>query len=663
MTDLAKLVVKLEAETAKYHAELDKAKKQLGKFDKDANASIGKIAGGIAAFAVTVATGLAVAVKSQLDYADNLNDIAQRTGIATEQLSAYGLAAKQSGIDLETLAAALPKFQKNIVAASDGTGAQADAFAALGISIKDAEGNLKSTDQLLLDAADSFSQYENGAAKSAAAQALFGKSGADLIPFLNMGRDGISEMTAKAKELGLVISTETAQAADEFNDKIGLLGSSAQGFATQVMADLLPTLNTLTDDTLNSAGGFDGLGTAVDAAVGVVKAGAMVFVAIATEVENLGIVITSSAAAIKQAANGDFAQAWKTLQEGGTRVNQNTAAGMQQVADIWNNTGKKVVSAAKATDKELKKTLVFGGGEGKKTKTPTDTVGPMIKALQDQAATLTYNSQQVEIYKLKQEGATAAQIKKAEALQATIREYDNNIAKIDQAIASEEALTASYERNKDLILGEVGAAFDSYGQKLDELTVLYDAGKISIEQYEQAITNASSVMGEVALKTDETKTAVEEFGLSAKDALTDSFANFFLDTSQGFDGLLKSFGGMIQQMIAKAAAAQIMDSIMGSATSSGGWLNTAIGAVGSFFGGSFAKGGNMPANKMSLVGENGPELVVPSSTSRVYTAAQTRDMAGGGGDVRQNFYISTPDANSFRASQRQITRKAKAGLA
>ena len=73
------------------------------------------------------------------------------------------------------------------------------AFKALGIDVRDASGNIRDTNAVFLDIADRFGRMQDGATKSALAMQVFGKSGAELIPLLNSGRDGLKGMAAYAE--------------------------------------------------------------------------------------------------------------------------------------------------------------------------------------------------------------------------------------------------------------------------------------------------------------------------------------------------------------------------------------------------------------------------------------------------------------------------------
>jgi hypothetical protein len=64
----------------------------------------------------------------------------------------------------------------------------------------------------------------------------------ELTEFLNSGADGLDEFARKAADLGIIIDTKTAAAADEFNDTLADLKSLASGFGLSVASDLLPHL-------------------------------------------------------------------------------------------------------------------------------------------------------------------------------------------------------------------------------------------------------------------------------------------------------------------------------------------------------------------------------------------------------------------------------------
>src|SRR5690606_12032417 len=116
-------------------------------------------------------------------------------------LSALKVQAALSDISIESLETSLKKFNKTIAEAAGGSKLQADSFKAIGIALKDSNGNLKSTEVLLGDVADKFAGYQDGAAKTALAMNLFGRAGADMIVQLNGGRKAMAEAAQEASDL------------------------------------------------------------------------------------------------------------------------------------------------------------------------------------------------------------------------------------------------------------------------------------------------------------------------------------------------------------------------------------------------------------------------------------------------------------------------------
>lgn len=135
-------------------------------------------------------------------------------------LANLGVAADLSGVGADKFEAGLSKLATTMFEAATGSDEAARRLAALGITVKSQDGSLRATDQVLLDLGDRFKAIPDGAEKSALAVQIFGKSGAELIPFLNQGRDGVQALTDEMVALGLQIGGDTAAQAEVFNDSV-----------------------------------------------------------------------------------------------------------------------------------------------------------------------------------------------------------------------------------------------------------------------------------------------------------------------------------------------------------------------------------------------------------------------------------------------------------
>lgn len=201
-----------------------------------------------AAFAALGVGGLAGAfsgltaisiIKGATDGADALNEMADRTGVAASALSELDYAAKMNGTTLENVETALKRVSVKATEAATGSKQAATMFDALGISVMDASGGLKSSDTLLQDVADVLNKVEDRTLRTALAVEIFGKSGADMIPLMENMRKSREE----AQRLGVVVSDDFAKQAGEFHDNMDRMGAVSSGFAKTLANEVLPALN------------------------------------------------------------------------------------------------------------------------------------------------------------------------------------------------------------------------------------------------------------------------------------------------------------------------------------------------------------------------------------------------------------------------------------
>lgn len=337
-TDLAKLVVKLEAQTAQYVQELDKANRKLSKFSKDQDITLGGLGKTFATLAVAAATALAVITKNAIDGADELNDLSKATGVSVEQLSRLNFAAQQSGADLESITGGIRKLNLAIAeAAGNAKSDAALAFEALGISVEDASGRLKSADEVFSEVADKFAKYRDGANESEIANALFGKSFQKLLPLLNEGSEAIAEMGARADELHLTISGDLARAADEFNDRMA--ESKAQlvdGLGNQIAANVLPAFNELAKIWQEDSGRAEALAAAAGAIAVVLKSLVTIGIAVVSTFQQVGQAFYSVTAAQARLLTGDFSGAMSELTDGFAKITGNVEKDLEKITRIWN---------------------------------------------------------------------------------------------------------------------------------------------------------------------------------------------------------------------------------------------------------------------------------------------------------------------------------------
>lgn len=173
------------------------------------------------------AGGLGAVVKGAIDAADKLNDLSQQVGISVKALAGYELAANQSGTSLEAIGRGVKGLSQNLLE-------NGKALSAAGITAKDADGAMRQI-------ADLFSQMPDGIEKTTLATKLFGKSGMEMIPMLNMGSKGLNDAAEKSEKYAAAMAALAPQA-DAFNDSLGELSMSGKILGLTLANDMMPFL-------------------------------------------------------------------------------------------------------------------------------------------------------------------------------------------------------------------------------------------------------------------------------------------------------------------------------------------------------------------------------------------------------------------------------------
>lgn len=249
--------------------------------------------------------GIGAMIKSSIDSADALDEMAQRTGIAVESLSLLVPAAELSAVSTEKFEAGLKKLATGMLEAATGSEASAQNFDALGVAVQNQDGTLRDSEQVLLDLADRFQAMPDGAEKAALAVDIFGKAGAEMIPFLNQGREGIGALKQEAAELGLQLSADTAAQAGNFNDALNKLKLATQSIGNQIIASLLPALNDMAGGMVESAKQGGTLRAILDGVVLVLKTLALGAATVGKAFVALGEAIGAGVAAAVEALKGN----------------------------------------------------------------------------------------------------------------------------------------------------------------------------------------------------------------------------------------------------------------------------------------------------------------------------------------------------------------------
>ena len=336
----------------------------------------------LGAFGLLISGGAFIGlVKGAIDSADSFGKLSDQTGIAANSLQAYVNAGKLAGIGQETIDKGLRRLAQSMREADQGVATYSDSFNALGITVRDSEGNLKSSETVLGEIADRFADLPDGATKAAISMEIFGRSGASLINLLNGG-------SAALEEFNYAVSDEFAQNAEFFNDQIAVLAIRFDGFRKQLADALLPVLNNLIQvfsNLFSSQNDFDMLFKSIEISIKTVSAA--IFTTIAG-FRFLGRVVTDILKIINEARKGNFAGAIGIGKEGLADTKEQFKKDLDTFNDIFTGTENAPATYFREGTKSVEEfsesiTKSFGSQMQTKLKTFTDSIKTVQESMAD----------------------------------------------------------------------------------------------------------------------------------------------------------------------------------------------------------------------------------------------------------------------------------------
>ena len=684
---IGRLIVEFEARTGKFETDTGRASKIMERRAREIEKQVSKIATvAVAAFTAT-AGAVAVLVNNSIDAADELSKMSQKVGIATDELSKYAYAAKLADVDTESLSTSLAKLAKVAV---DPSKEAAAAFDALGVSIKNADGQVKSTGQLLEDLSEAFSKFADGPEKTAAAIAIFGRSGAELIPLLNGGKQAIKEAGDELERFGGVVTPEAGRQAEAFNDNLTRLKTAVDGVGNQVATNLLKNLVSLTDKFVGTAKEGEKVQKVADE---ITKAVQSMALGLAIAGEGIAVFVRLIRAVVGsfEAVFADIALLAEFLGRGGPlglalednrkalsqsldQRNAIVSKANQRWSDLWNENATVVSDSLRRSFDAQKgyvdqtKALIDGatglGQSGIPFRPGMEPVAqdqpiPFRPGKGPQTPRLQFNPDTDK---------TTASIKaqtKAVDEWATSLESAGAIA--DEVKRMEEERNRIMEEGKSLT-ESLRSPNEEYAAGIQRLNELLAAGAINQETYNRAVFGLQDALDQttqgiekVGKTSNDTFEDMSKFAERAAENMQDAFADFLFDPfKDGLSGMLSSFADTLQRMAAQAAAAEIFNFF--KSTGSSGFVETALGWLGGLGGGAPIRdsGGSGMPGQPYLIGRGAqPELFVPDTAGTFYPRDE---WMGGGMTVSQNITVQAPAGTVSRQTLQQVGAEAARGL-
>ena len=555
--------------------------------------------------------------RGSIDMLDRLDDLSEKTGIAVEKLSELRFAGEATGTPLEALATGVGRLSKQMAEAAGGNKEAIETFKSLGVEVKNADGSLRSSDAVLGDLADRFKSYEDGAAKAALAQRIFGKSGAEMIPLLNQGRDGIERLRVEAEQLGAIYGGSLAKDAATLNDNLTKLRLASEAAAIAMAGPFITSLVRITDQMiaakkeaglLNAA--LVAIGGGVARTLGLDEVGAAQRRAndATSEMKRIqGMMIGVELQVQRDPTNEVAQRRLSTYRSKLEQLQKTAAAASEELKELANKLDPAGDPQKRVEDRNFVPDL---SGNKRQAPTPGGGGGSSKKAKDDEAETKRYlESLEKQVEKVKE----LSQVEQALAEIQRIRLGGGKVTEeqkqqILQKAAEIDATKALSEAEKDRekereeaqrrmfalqdegrrIYEDTRTPLEAYNAELDRLGGLLRSGAIDADTHTRAIAKAASAYSEAEKKARETGDDLDSFGKKAAENIQDELGRGLASALEGdFDNIGKSFSKLLIRMASEAAAAQISRALFGDLVKGG----SGTGLLGGLFTGNFGFGG------------------------------------------------------------------------
>ena len=209
------------------------------------------VAAGVAIAGTAIAQQFISMTKAGLEFASSLGETAQQLGVSAKSLQEYRYAATQAGVSSDEMDQALGQLTKRIGAAVEGSKAQVEAFKKLGISVKDANGQVLDAGEAIPKIAEALRNVQSPAERAAILVDLFGKAGQKLEPLMADGAKGVNNLRDAAHRLGIVLSEEQIARADKAADTFAELKTVLDAKISMSVADNADSILALAESLMS----------------------------------------------------------------------------------------------------------------------------------------------------------------------------------------------------------------------------------------------------------------------------------------------------------------------------------------------------------------------------------------------------------------------------
>lgn len=237
------------------------------------------LAGGFAAVAAAIVKAEKAMIsmtKESAAFADNIITLSMQTGQSTQQLQEFAYASELIDVSVDTLQGSLTKLTNNMQDTMNGTGNAKASFEALGVTVTNADGSMRSANDVFYETIDALGQVKNETERDAMSMDIFGRSAQDLNPLIIQGSQTLKAYADEAHNMGYVLDDEALSALGAVDDAYQRLQNTQEGVKNQLAVEFAPYLEEFYGDltsgiktigsTLQQSGLVDAFGMLLETA-------------------------------------------------------------------------------------------------------------------------------------------------------------------------------------------------------------------------------------------------------------------------------------------------------------------------------------------------------------------------------------------------------------
>ena len=187
------------------------------------------------------------AVTESAAYADEVNTLAAQTHLSTDTIQELYYATDLMDVPVETVSKSLTKLTNSMADAQTEGSSAAQAYESLGVSVTDANGELRSSDDVFMDVIDALGQIDNEAERDAAAYDIFGRSAKELNPLIEMGSEGFADLQQEAHDAGAVLDGDALGALNDTQDAMDRMDQAVMVVQRNFATALAPAVSAVGD--------------------------------------------------------------------------------------------------------------------------------------------------------------------------------------------------------------------------------------------------------------------------------------------------------------------------------------------------------------------------------------------------------------------------------